>query len=86
MDFTGDKCINTENKGFDPTSQTEDVGDNSHESEHLWVKNLKYVAENLSSWTSDVTNNYEDLDELYQELHDTWSRYVGHVVTNLGGV
>jgi hypothetical protein len=26
---------------------------------------------------SDVTNNYEDLDELYQELHDTWSRYVG---------
>jgi hypothetical protein len=36
-------------------------------------------------WTSDVTNNYEDLDELYQELHDTWSRYVGHVVTNVGG-
>jgi hypothetical protein len=25
---------------------------------------------------------HEDLDELYQELHDTW-RYVGHVVTNL---
>jgi hypothetical protein len=47
---------------------------------------LEYVAENLSSWTSDVTNNYEDLDELYQELHDTWSRYVGHVVTNVGGV
>jgi hypothetical protein len=75
-----------QSSSFDPTSQTEDIGDNSMKASTYALKNLKYVSENLAAWTSDVTNNYEDLDELYQELHDTWSRYVGHVVTNLGGV
>jgi hypothetical protein len=37
-------------------------------------------------WTSDVTNNYEDLSELYDELLSVWSRHIGHVVTNVGGV
>jgi hypothetical protein len=37
----------------------------------------------LSEWTSDVNNNYEDLDELYKELLSVWSRYIGHVVTNV---
>jgi hypothetical protein len=40
----------------------------------------------LSEWTSDVTNNYDDLSELYDELLSVWSRYIGHVVTNVGGV
>jgi hypothetical protein len=44
------------------------------------------VAAHLSEWTSDVTNNYEDLSELYDELLSVWSRYIGHVVTNVGGV
>jgi hypothetical protein len=30
-------------------------------------KNLQYVAAHLSEWTSDVTNNYEDLEELYKK-------------------
>jgi hypothetical protein len=32
------------------------------------LKNLEYVAAHLSEWTSDVTNNYDDLSELYDEL------------------
>jgi hypothetical protein len=44
------------------------------------------VAENLPNWTSDQTNNYEDLSELYGELLSVWSRYVGHVSGNIGGV
>jgi hypothetical protein len=44
------------------------------------------VAAHLSEWTSDVTNNYDDLSELYDELLSVWSRYIGHVVTNVGGV
>jgi hypothetical protein len=31
---------------------------------------LVYVAAHLSEWTSDVTNNYEDLEELYKEMLD----------------
>jgi len=50
------------------------------------VKNLKYVAKNLADWTSKKTNDYEDLIELNDELLGSWSRYVGHVTTMVGGV
>ena len=50
------------------------------------MKNLKYVAKNLADWTSKKTNDYEDLIELNDELLGSWSRYVGHVTTMVGGV
>ncbi|UQD57731.1 zinc-dependent metalloprotease [Flavobacterium sp. K5-23] len=75
-----------QSSSFDPTSQTEDIGNNSMKASSYGLKNLQYVAAHLSEWTSDVTNNYDDLDELYKEMLDVWSRYVGHVVTNVGGV
>ncbi|WP_111682606.1 zinc-dependent metalloprotease [Winogradskyella tangerina] len=71
---------------FDPTAQTEDIGNNSILASTYGLKNLKIVAENLPSWTSDKTDNYSDLAELYGELLGVWSRYVGHVVTHVGGV
>lgn len=71
---------------FDPTAQTEDIGNNSIKASTYGLKNLKIVAKNLPSWTSDKTDNYEDLAELYGEMLGVWSRYVGHVVTHVGGV
>lgn len=71
---------------FDPTAQTEDIGNNSIKASSYGIKNLKIVAKNLPSWTSDTTDNYDDLSELYGELLGVWSRYVGHVVTHVGGV
>ncbi|WP_435182314.1 zinc-dependent metalloprotease [Cellulophaga omnivescoria] len=71
---------------FDPQSQTEGLGDDPVKASTYGVKNLKYVAKNLSNWTSDQTNNYDDLEELYGELLGVYSRYAGHVVTNIGGV
>jgi hypothetical protein len=75
-----------QSSAFDPSSQTEDIGNNSMKASTYGLKNLEYVSNHLNEWTSNVTNNYEDLEELYQELLDVWSRYVGHVVTNVGGV
>lgn len=75
-----------QSSAFDPTSQTEDIGNNSMKASTYGMKNLEYVASHLNEWTSTVTNNYEDLDELYKEMLEVWSRYVGHVVTNVGGV
>jgi hypothetical protein len=75
-----------QSSSFDPTSQTEDIGNNSMKASSYGLKNLEYVATHLSEWTSDVTNNYDDLSELYDELLSVWSRYIGHVVTNVGGV
>lgn len=75
-----------QSSAFDPTSQTEDIGNNSMKASTYGMKNLEYLASHLNEWTSTVTNNYEDLDELYKEMLEVWSRYVGHVVTNVGGV
>ena len=71
---------------FDPQSQTEAIGDNPIKASTYAIKNLQYVAKNLPKWTSEVTQNYDDLEELYGELLGCWSRYIQHVVTNIGGV
>ncbi|PQJ69588.1 zinc-dependent metalloprotease [Polaribacter butkevichii] len=71
---------------FDPSAQTEGIGNDQVKASTYGVKNLKIVAKNLPNWTSNQTNNYEDLDELYGELLSVWGRYVGHVTGNIGGV
>jgi hypothetical protein len=71
---------------FDPSSQTEDIGNNSIKASSYGLKNLKYVAEHLPEWTSDKSNDYDDLKELQGELLGVWNRYVGHVTTHIGGV
>ena len=71
---------------FDPTTQTEDIGNDAIKASDYGLKNLKYVGQHLAEWTSDATNNYDDLNELYSEFLGAWSRYVGHVVTNVGGI
>ena len=71
---------------FDPSSQTEGIGNDQVKASTYGVKNLKIVAKNLPKWTSNQTNNYDDLSELYGELLSVWGRYVGHVAGNIGGV
>lgn len=71
---------------FDPQSQTECIGNDPIQASTYGLKNLKYVAANLPKWTSDVTNDYADLEELYGELLGVFSRYAGHVSNTVGGV
>ena len=71
---------------FDPSAQTEGIGNDQIKASTYGIKNLKIVAKNLENWTSNQTNNYDDLDELYGELLGVWSRYSGHVTGNIGGV
>ncbi len=83
----GDPRFRFGNQGttFDPSSQTEDIGNDPVRASTYAMKNLKYVAKNLADWTSKKTNDYEDLVELNDELLSSWSRYVGHVTTSVGG-
>ena len=71
---------------FDPSSQTESVGDDPIKASTYGLNNLKIVAPKLAQWTATPGEGYDDLEELYGELISVWSRYVGHVVTNVGGV
>ncbi|PWJ60449.1 uncharacterized protein DUF5118 [Dyadobacter jejuensis] len=72
--------------GYDPDSQTESVGADAIKASTYGLKNLKIVAKNLIDWTAKPDENYEDLEEIYGELLGIWSRYIGHVATNIGGV
>jgi len=71
---------------FDPQSQTECIGDDPIKASTYGIKNLKYVMTQLPSWTSDQTNDYDDLEELYGELLGVFNRYVRHVSRNIGGI
>ncbi len=71
---------------FDPSSQTESVGDDPVKASTYGLANLKIVAPNLAKWTATAGEGYDDLEELYGELIGVWSRFANHVVTNIGGV
>lgn len=72
--------------GSDPSSQTESVGDDPVKASTYALANLKRVAPKLAEWTATPGEDYSDLEELYGELLGVWSRFSGHVITNVGGV
>ncbi|MGH0033455.1 MAG: zinc-dependent metalloprotease [Myxococcota bacterium] len=71
--------------GWNPDAQTEDMGDDPVRASNYGIMNLQRVVPNLIDWTSAPGANYDELDEIYGELIGQWSRYVGHVVTLIGG-
>ena len=72
--------------GNDPDSQTENIGNDPIKASYYGLKNLKIVAKNLEKWTTNEGSNYEDLNELYQELIGVYRRYIYHVASIIGGV
>lgn len=72
----------------DPSSQTEDIGDDAIYASELGIANLKRIVNNLQSWIEDEEDgqDYEDLQELYGQVIGQLTRYVGHVSSNIGGV
>lgn len=73
-------------RGYDPSIQTEDLSGNPVQASTYGMMNLKKVVPNLIEWTSTEGESYSDLEEIYGELVFQWNRYVGHVITNIGGV
>ena len=71
---------------LDPTAQTEDLGDDSVEASELGIKNLKRIIPNLGEWTFEDGNNYDQTEDIYNQIFNQFRRYVGHVTANIGGV
>ncbi len=74
--------------GIDPTSLTEAVGSDAMKASALGIENLKRILPNLIEWTRDEQDgkDYAEIQELYNNVIGQWNRYMGHVVTNIGGV
>lgn len=71
---------------IDPSSQTEDLGDDSMKASEYGIANLKRIVPNLIEWTAEDGKDYDDLDDLYSQVVGQYRRYMGHVTANIGGV
>ncbi|MDP5229960.1 MAG: zinc-dependent metalloprotease, partial [Cellulophaga sp.] len=71
---------------IDPSSQTEDLGDDAVKASMYGIANLKRIVPNLSTWIAEDGKNYDDLGTLYEQVLGQYNRYMGHVSNNIGGV
>ena len=71
---------------IDPSSQTEDLGDDAMKASAYGIANLKRIIPNLIKWTAEDGQNYDELDKMYGQVLSQYNRYMGHVTANLGGV
>ncbi len=72
--------------GIDPSSQTEDLGDDGIKASNYGIANLKRIVPNLMKWTAKKGENYSDLKAMYGHVLSQYGRYNGHVTTIVGGV
>ena len=70
----------------DPSSQTEDLGDDAVKASTYGIANLKRIVPNLATWIAEDGKSYEDLGILYGQVLAQYNRYMGHVSNNVGGV
>ena len=70
----------------DPSSQTEDLGDDAMKASTYGIMNLKRIMKNLETWTTKEGETYEDMATMYGQILGQFNRYVGHVSSNIGGV
>ncbi|WP_299259949.1 zinc-dependent metalloprotease [uncultured Aquimarina sp.] len=71
---------------IDPSSQTEDLGDDAVKASTYGIANLKRIVPNLIKWTAEDGKNYSDLETMYRQVLSQYNRYMGHVASNIGGV
>ncbi|HYM94147.1 MAG TPA: zinc-dependent metalloprotease [Chitinophagaceae bacterium] len=70
----------------DPRSQTEDLGDDAMKASAYGIKNLQRIIPQLMQWTKVENDDYSNLTEIYGQVSAQYSRYMGHVARNVGGI
>lgn len=75
-----------QNNVIDPSSQTEDLGDDAVKASLYGIANMKCMVPNLIEWTAEDGKNYDNLKDMYDQLLLQLGRYSGHVAANVGGI
>ena len=71
---------------LDPRIQNEDLGDDAVYASQLGLANLKRIVPQLQGWVNEPGENYDTLEELFNNVVSQWGRYLGHVSRSVGGV
>lgn len=70
----------------DPSSQTEDLGDDAIKASRYGIQNLQRILPNLEKWTTNDGENYDEMNTMYGQILSQFNRYMNHVIANIGGV
>lgn len=76
----------TETNPDDPRSQREQVGDDAMKGSTYGIRNLQRIVPNLLEWTKEPNKDYTSLRDMYGEVTDQFSMYMGHVTKYIGGI
>ena len=71
---------------YDPSAQTEDLGDNAMKASAYGIKNLKIILTHLNEWLEKDDKDCEFRRNLYYEIVQQLKQYLDHVSNNLGGI
>ena len=70
----------------DPTDQTEDLGNDHIKAGNYGISNLKILLQNLEEWDLERGERYDDMENMYREIVNQYSRYLRHVLPYIGGI
>ncbi|MDE1192306.1 MAG: zinc-dependent metalloprotease [Arachidicoccus sp.] len=76
----------TESDPYDPRCQNEDLSDDAMKASTYGILNLQRVIKGLPEWTKEPADMYDNLQEMYGQVVGQYSRYMGHVLKNIGGI
>lgn len=76
----------TETNPDDPRSQREQVGDDGMKGALYGIKNLQRIVPNLEEWTRVANKDYDNLRDMYNQVTNQFSMYMGHVAKYVGGI
>ncbi|MBU3700317.1 MAG: zinc-dependent metalloprotease, partial [Candidatus Kapabacteria bacterium] len=71
---------------LDPSSQTEDLGDDALKAGMYGVQNLQRAIGYLFDATFEAGKDFDQLNDSYDDIVGQWSREMGHVANIPGGV
>ena len=82
MDYGKQQIFNT----LDPTSLSEDLGDDHVRASEYGIRNLKYIMKHLNEWYGEDDNDLTAREAMYKYLLNQYLTYINHVYNVKGGI
>lgn len=71
---------------LDPTSLSEDLGDDHVRASEYGIRNLKYIMKHLNEWYGEDDNDLTAREAMYKYLLNQYLTYINHVYNVKGGI